>query len=67
MSNQGYTSVPTSEAATHEARRRRTQRQDAVEAISNKIHALLWTLGGALTLFLTDFFNVVITDPRVSW
>ena len=62
-----YEAVPTSEGTASEARRRRRQRRETIEAISNKIHAFLWVLGAGLTLFLTDFFTVLFTDDRVSW
>ncbi|CAE7848993.1 TMEM128 [Symbiodinium sp. KB8] len=62
-----YEPVPTSEAASAEGRRRRRQRRETIEAISNKIHALLWVIGAGLVLFLTDFFTVLFTDERVSW
>lgn len=67
MADHAYSAVPTSEGAAAEGRRRRRQRQDVIEAISNKIHAMLWVFGSALTLYLTDLGSVVLSDPRVSW
>lgn len=62
-----YTSVAQrDDAAYDEAEERKKSRAERMENINNKIHALLWVVAAGTVLYYTDFFRVLLEDPKVD-
>lgn len=48
---------------TFETKRRR---EESLDRVTDKLHALVWVLGDALLLYATDFVRVCTEDERVN-
>ena len=41
-------------------------RAERMERINNKLHALMWVILACTTVYYTDFFRVLLENPRVD-
>eukprot|EP00936_MAST-01D_sp_MAST-1D-sp1_P002296 g2296.t1 len=41
-------------------------RAERMENINNKLHALMWCVLAGMTVYYTDFFRVLLEDPRID-
>lgn len=51
---------------TTEAERLKRRRSQLAEKISNKLHALLWTVVGFVVAYYSDFLHVLLKDDKVN-
>ena len=54
------------EELVHSSMRRVVKRNANIEAVSNKLHALVWIATDAVLLYATDFFYKCFHDDRVN-
>jgi hypothetical protein len=53
-------------SACDDREEKKKQRALRMERINNKIHAFLWCVGAAMTIYYTDFFRVLLENENVD-
>jgi len=65
-----YSRVPQNDGGVKSAYADREEKKKIhsrkMERINNKIHAFLWCVGAALTIYYTDFFRVLLENKNVD-